>query len=139
VLICICSLSRTRFMPIWNYCWDRTLCQFSVNLCNINSCLYLKILCVDSDKPTKIQDVDNVSTFVRSLHSHFFMECSLRYALLKIVVQFALFCDQFVQYMFKLVLRDHTCLIWEGFSNESCSWVRADTWKFYLLWMSLWN
>jgi hypothetical protein len=31
----------------------------------------------------------------------------------------ALFSDQFVQYMFKVVLRDLTCLIWVGFWNES--------------------
>jgi hypothetical protein len=32
----------------------------------------------------------------------------------------ALFSDQFVQYMFKVVLRDLTCQIWVGFWHESC-------------------
>jgi hypothetical protein len=30
------------------------------------------------------------------------------------------FFYQFVQYMFKVVMRDLTCLIWVGFWNESC-------------------
>jgi hypothetical protein len=29
--------------------------------------------------------------------------------------------------MFKVILRDLTCLIWVGFSNESCSVVRVGT------------
>jgi hypothetical protein len=128
VNICICLLSRTRVTPIWSCHRDRTFCQFSVNMCNINSCVYLKILCVNSDQPTKIQVVDHVSTFARSLDSHIFMEyfweiCSSEDCCPVLVPCFY----QFVQYMFKVILRDLTCLIWVGFSNENYSWVRVDT------------
>jgi hypothetical protein len=108
-------------MPIWICCRDRTLCQFSVNLCNINSCLYLKILCVDSYQPAKIQDVDHVTTFARSLYSHFSLSILGAMPFWRLLSSSrALFFYQFVQYMFKVILRDLTCLIWVGFWNKSC-------------------
>jgi hypothetical protein len=36
----------------------------------------------------------------------------------------ALFSDQFVQYMLKVVLRDLTCLIWVWFWSESCRYLQ---------------
>jgi hypothetical protein len=59
-------------MSIRSCCQDRTLYQFSVNLCSINSCPDLEIFCVDFDQPTKIHKLYMLSVPLQGVLIHIF-------------------------------------------------------------------
>jgi hypothetical protein len=73
----------------------------------------LSLLEIESDQPTKTKVIDHVITFARSLDSHFFhgvfYEISPCGDCCPILVLY--FLNQFVQYMFVIILRDLRGLI----------------------------
>jgi hypothetical protein len=73
----------------------------------------LRLLEIGSDQPCKTKVVDHVITFARSLDSHFFhgVFCEISPCEDCCPVLVLCFLNQFVQYMFTVVLRDLRGLI----------------------------